>query len=321
MSELLLRIKNLSVRYDNSENHAVNDFSFDMYKYECVAIVGESGSGKSTSALTIAGLLPRGAEVVSDSLIFQEKSLLSLSKREWREVRKQQMAIIFQDPIASWNPSKTISRQIFGGLSMKKQAKLKPILLDIMSKIGINDPGRCYNSFPYMLSGGMLQRAMIAGALLQKPDLIIADEPTSALDVTVQAELMQLLLRLKNQKDSAILLITHNLGIISQIADRVIVMYGGNLVETGETKSIIDNPRHPYTQNLMRSIISMQQKRKAPLLVNPLVTSKSQGCVYSGSCLYAKDVCHEIRPALKVQGLNAVACHFTSEIPIFSRSE
>lgn len=240
-----------------------------------------------------------------------------IKRKEFLKIRKTEISSIFQDPIASWNPAKKIHKQLLGTAPKWEKSELYAKLISIMKSVGIKDPERCLNSYPHTLSGGMLQRIMISGALLQNPSLLLADEPTSALDVTVQSELLELLFTLKTSKKLAILFISHNLGAISQIADRVAVMYGGILVEEGVTKNIISNPMHPYTRNLVNSIVTMEQKRKVPLVTTELKEAPTYGCIFASRCEFSNDLCKRIQPVLRKIEERMVSCHRIEELPIF----
>lgn len=317
MNRKLLEVVDLTIRYKNAPRNAVSNFSININDSECVGIVGESGSGKTTIALSIAGLLTNNADIKVDKLYFQSKNLKVIKRKELLQIRKSGISFIFQDPIASWNPAKKIRKQLLGDALKSEKSDLYAKLILIMKSVGINDPERCLNSYPHTLSGGMLQRIMISGALLQNPSLLLADEPTSALDVTVQAELLELLLTLKTSKKLAILFISHNLAAISQIADRVAVMYEGVLVEEGATRDIISNPMHPYTRNLVNSIVTMEQKRKIPLITTELKEAATQGCIFATRCEYSNDLCKRIQPMLRKIEERMVSCHRIEEVPVF----
>ncbi len=258
MSEApLLSIRDLSVSFTQGEQEtlAVDHVSFDIAKGETVALVGESGSGKSVTALSVLKLLPYpAASHPSGSILYNEKDLLSANEAELRKVRGNEIAMIFQEPMTSLNPLHTIERQIGEILKLHRglgEAAARERTLQLLNQVGIRDPEKRLDSFPHQLSGGQRQRVMIAMALANEPDLLIADEPTTALDVTVQAQILELLAKLRREKSMSMLFITHDLGIVRKVADRVCVMTRGEIVESGKTAEIFANPQHPYTRHLL----------------------------------------------------------------------
>lgn len=258
MSEApLLSIRDLSVSFTQGEQEtlAVDHVSFDIAKGETVALVGESGSGKSVTALSVLKLLPYpAASHPSGSILYKEKDLLSANEAELRKVRGNEIAMIFQEPMTSLNPLHTIERQIGEILKLHRglgEAAARERTLQLLNQVGIRDPEKRLDSFPHQLSGGQRQRVMIAMALANEPDLLIADEPTTALDVTVQAQILELLAKLRREKSMSMLFITHDLGIVRKVADRVCVMTRGEIVESGPTAEIFANPQHPYTRHLL----------------------------------------------------------------------
>lgn len=295
----------------------VNDVSFSIKKGEMVALVGESGSGKSVSALSIMGLNASAIQYEQDSRIyFKGKDLLSSKEKEMRTIRGNDIAMIFQDPMFSLNPVHTIGKQIAESIIVHRKIKYKEaekIALDLLNKVGIPDPERRINDYPHQLSGGMRQRIMIAIALSCDPELLIADEPTTALDVTIQAQILSLLRNLQQEFGISILLITHDLGVVAETADRVLVMYCGQIVEEGTVENIFAKPLHPYTQGLMSSIPALYGPSKDTLdtirgvVPNPLELPK--GCHFVTRCDYATEKCHEQAPSLTdhTDG-NRVAC-------------
>ncbi|MFY0692878.1 MAG: ABC transporter ATP-binding protein [Paracoccaceae bacterium] len=253
----LLDVKDLNVsfRQDGAETHAVRGVSFHVDKGETVALVGESGSGKSVSALSTVKLLPESA-TISGQITYDGRDLSNATERELRQVRGNDVSFIFQEPMTSLNPLHTLEKQIVESLSLHQglsgqQARDK--VIELLHKVGIRDPEQRLSSYPHQLSGGQRQRVMIAMALANGPELLIADEPTTALDVTIQAQILELLADLKTQEGMGLLFITHDLGVVRKIADRVCVMQKGEIVETGPTAEIFDNPQHPYTQMLLEA--------------------------------------------------------------------
>ena len=257
MSAPLLSVRDLSVAFaqGGSTATAVDHISFDIAKGETLALVGESGSGKSVSALSVLKLLPYpSASHPSGQILFDDKNLLALSEKELRRVRGNKITMIFQEPMTSLNPLHTIEQQIMEILSLHQGMREKPArerTLELLKEVGIREPEKRLGAYPHQLSGGQRQRVMIAMALANEPELLIADEPTTALDVTVQAQILELLAKLKAKKGMSMLFITHDLGIVRKIADRVCVMTKGKIVETGPTKEIFANPQHEYTRHLL----------------------------------------------------------------------
>ena len=274
----LLSIDDLSVdfRAGDTVTHAVKNVSFDIKKGEILALVGESGSGKTVTALSILQLLPYpSAEHPSGAIHFQGENLLALPENGLRHVRGNKISMIFQEPMTSLNPLHTIEQQIAEVLRIHKGLsgkKCRARVIDLLTKVGIEDPEGRLPSYPHQLSGGQRQRVMIAMALANEPDLLIADEPTTALDVTIQAQILELLLKLKSESDMAMLLITHDLGIVRKMADHVCVMKDGEIVEHGPTKNIFDHPKHAYTKHLIES-----EPKGLPPAANPKRQSDPQG--------------------------------------------
>ena len=263
----LLQVKNLSIRFNTERGRvdAVRDVSFSLNKGETLAIVGESGSGKSVTALSLTRLLPEPpAEFVSGQILWKNQDVLGLSPRELRGIRGGQIAYIFQEPSTSLNPVFTIRNQIAEAIELHRP-EIRDVDAEIvkwLDLVGIVDPAKRMRDYPHQLSGGMQQRVMIAMALSCQPDLLIADEPTTALDVTIQAQIMEQLRELKAKLEMAIILITHNFGIISGIADHVAVMYRGRIVEYGKTAEVLSNPQHAYTRALIDCIPKLGAKRR-----------------------------------------------------------
>ncbi len=310
----LLSVKNLNVSYLGSKLKAVNDVSFGIEPATCLAIVGESGSGKSTTALAISRLLEGTAQSDASEILFEGNDILRFSKKEMRNLRHQRIGTVFQDPIASWNLSRKVGTQLLDAFPKTERELKRSKLIEYMENVGIDKASQVVDMYPFMLSGGMMQRAMIAGSLLSNPALLIADEPTSALDVTVQADLLLLLSELRREHGLAMLLVSHNLAVVSQIAQRTLVMYSGEIVEEGPTSTLINAPKHPYTVNLIRSMPSMDQERKVKLYTNEVRNSSSDGCNYANRCPLVIPRCNSEKPKLElVQGVS-VACHRTSEV-------
>ncbi len=307
----LLQVKNLGVNFNTLEGtiFAVQGVSFNVKPRECLAIVGESGCGKSVSVRSILGLIPMPpGEVVSGEILFEGENLLEASNKRLREIRGAQISMIFQEPMTSLNPVFTIGQQVseiftnHRGMS-KKQASAAS--LSMLKKVRIPSPKKRLGEYPHQLSGGMRQRVMIAMALACQPQILIADEPTTALDVTIQAQVMDLMGQLLEDQDTAILLITHDLGIVAETADRVIVMYAGKVVETGDIVAIFKDAKHPYTQGLLRSVPHLGRRsihgksrlKEIPGTVPSLLVDRP-GCWFAHRCEYAMEKCREEEPSL-----------------------
>ena len=263
----VLRVKRLHVEFQTSHGmvHAVKDVSLEVKRGRIHALVGESGSGKSVTSLTIMNLLAGNGKVISGDVTLNEKSLLKLSGKEKRQLYGDRIGMIFQDPTAALDPLFTVEQLLLEGLRKhrrmsKKQAR--EAALESLRMMNLRDPEELMKKKPYELSGGMCQRVMIAIAMSMKPDYLIADEPTTALDVTIQAQILDLMRDLQKKIKTSIIIITHNLGVVANIADRVAVMYGGKLVETGDVEDIFHNPCHEYTKGLLRSIPKAHEKRR-----------------------------------------------------------
>jgi oligopeptide transport system ATP-binding protein len=302
----LLDVNNLKVNFKTygGEVKAVRDVSFHVDKGEVVAIVGESGSGKSVTVQTIMGLIPMPPGIIKGgSIKFQGKEILGVSKRELRKVKGSKIGMIFQDPMTSLNPTMIVGKQIAEGIIAhqklsKKEAKIKAV--EMLKLVGIPNAEERYNQYPHEFSGGMRQRAMIAIALACNPELLIADEPTTALDVTIQAQVLELMKDIQKKTDTAIILITHDLGVVAETAQRVIVMYGGMMVESGTVYELFENPKHPYTWGLLNSIPNVEGPEKKKLIPiegsPPDLFAPPKGCPFAPRCKFAMDICVEEMP-------------------------
>jgi oligopeptide/dipeptide ABC transporter ATP-binding protein len=302
----MLQIKNLKTHYFTSSGivQAVDDVSITIESNEIVGLVGESGCGKSTIATSILRLIRPPGKIIDGEIILNDINLVDLSTKSMRDIRGHKIASVFQDPMTYLNPVFKIKMQIAESIIThqnisKREAENRAIeLLDLLQ---IGDPEEVANRYPHQLSGGMLQRALIAIALSCKPLLLIADEPTTALDVTVQAQILEILERLKEEQDMSILLITHNLGIVSEICDRVYLMYAGKIVEYSDVFSLFKTPLHPYTKGLLSSVLSINEFKETletiegnvPSLINP-----PQGCRFYNRCTYKMDICEENEPGV-----------------------
>ncbi len=296
----ILDVQNLSTAFsgDSGETVSVDKISFHVDAGEVVCIVGESGCGKSVTSLSIMGLLGRGGAVINGSVLFDGKNLLAMSEKELDEYRGNQMTMIFQDPLTSLNPVFTVGNQITESIRThlelnKKDAEERAVAL--LKKVGMPDPEAMMKKYPHTLSGGMRQRAMIAMALSCNPKLLIADEPTTALDVTIQAQIMQLLKELQKEMKMSMILITHDIGLVARMADRVLVMYAGQIVEEAGVKEIFENPSHPYTQALLQTVPSILDDSSRKLTSIPGIVPENYdditGCRFAERCAYCLEAC------------------------------
>jgi oligopeptide/dipeptide ABC transporter ATP-binding protein len=311
-------VRDLRVRFWTRRGtvHAVNGTSFDISPGETLGIVGESGCGKSVTALALLGILPRAGRVSSGTAMFAGRDLLQLSDRELRAVRGREIAIIFQDPMTSLNPVLTVGRQIRETLKThfgmpKDKATRKAA--DLLDQVGIPSPDVRLKDYPHQFSGGMRQRAMIAMALACEPKLLIADEPTTALDVTIQAQILDLLRGLVADRDTALILITHDLGVVAGMCERVNVMYGGMFVETGTADDLFERPRHPYTLGLLQSIPRLDAARKRKLHpiegAPPNMLRTPTMCPFAPRCAYEVEQSRQKVPPLReLEPGHHVAC-------------
>ncbi|MFC4076026.1 ABC transporter ATP-binding protein [Salinithrix halophila] len=315
----VLEVNDLHVSFKtyNGEVQAVRGVSFEVKKGETVAIVGESGCGKSVTSQSIMRLIPQPPGFFKKGkILFEEKDLTRLTENQMERIRGKDIAMIFQDPMTSLNPTMTVGRQIMEGLVKHQRlgkAEAKKRALDMLHLVGIPSPRSRINQYPHQFSGGMRQRAMIAIALACAPKLLIADEPTTALDVTIQAQILDLMNDLKEKLETSIILITHDLGVVAETADRVVVMYAGKVVETGTVEEIFNHPRHPYTWGLMGSMPRLDLSRDkdlAPILgTPPNLLSPPKGCPFAGRCKHAMKICKEEMPeTTDASGSHQVAC-------------
>ncbi|MFM8898021.1 MAG: ABC transporter ATP-binding protein [Actinomycetota bacterium] len=311
----LLEIKNLSVVISDNKRVLVNDVSFGIKSGEAVGVVGESGSGKTLSALSVLNLLARGLNTDSGSINFQGKDLLKISSEEMRDIRGNQIAMIYQDPMTALNPVMKIGEQLMEVLDSHQHLIIdkKQHILNGLAAVGIADPNRAYESYPHEFSGGMRQRVMIAMSLLLSPKLLIADEPTTALDVTIQRQILALVARERRRRQMSMLWITHDLGVVANLVDRVIVMYAGRVVEVGTVEEIFKAPKHPYTAGLLASLPAADNNREK-LASIPGVPPKPwqviNNCAFAPRCKSAKDICFSHRPELTSSDASSVACFF-----------
>jgi peptide/nickel transport system ATP-binding protein len=300
----VLSISDLTVRFAGAPANVVDGVSFSVKRGKTLAIVGESGCGKSVTSMGLMGLLPTTAKVdASDSLLIDE-ALLGMSEERLLDVRGNRMAMIFQEPMTSLNPVFTIGEQIAESV-MRHQGfsdkDARQRALDMLEKVRVPDARQRLDAYPHELSGGMRQRAMIAMALANDPALIIADEPTTALDVTIQAQILSLIANLQTETGTAMILITHDLGVVAEVADEVMVMYAGRVVESGPVKNLFDDPQHPYTIGLMGSMPSIGPREGRLATINGRVPTPAEmpsGCRFAGRCPFVIQQCRDERPPL-----------------------
>lgn len=313
----LLDVKELSVHFGdkNTPFKAVDRISYQVAQGEVLGIVGESGSGKSVSSLAIMGLIDHPGRVSAESLQFENTNLLTLESEAKRQLIGADVAMIFQDPMTSLNPAYTVGFQIMEALKTHeggtKKAR-KDRTLELLRLVGIPDPESRIDVYPHQLSGGMSQRVMIAMAIACRPKLLIADEPTTALDVTIQAQIMELLLELQKKECMSLILITHDLALVAEAADRIIVMYAGQIVEEGTAKDIFREPKHPYTQALLRSLPEFAEGKSRLASLQGVVPGRYDrptGCLLNPRCPYATEYCRQVEPQLHHIGSRKVKCH------------
>lgn len=315
----MLKIKNLKTYFKTANGYAksVDGVSFEVKPKETLGIVGESGSGKSVTALSILGLLPKPqGQIVDGEIVFQGKDLVNATEKELMEIRGNSISMIFQEPMTSLNPVYTITKQIAEAIRThndvsKDEAAGK--VVELLKKVGIPDPEKRANNYPHEMSGGMRQRVMIAMALACDPQLIIADEPTTALDVTIQAQILDLLRDLQVEIGMSIILITHDLGVVAEMTDRIVVMYAGKVAEYASTEKLFNNPCHPYTQGLMESIPRIDQETERLFAIPGMVPGASdfpEGCRFSNRCKYADETCRKDVPDMvEVENGHFVSCY------------
>jgi peptide/nickel transport system ATP-binding protein len=323
MSMALLEVENLQTHFRTPDgvNRAVDGISFHVNQGETLAVVGESGCGKSVTAMSILRLVPEPPAKIAGAIRFQGKELLALSEREMRGIRGNDISMIFQEPMTSLNPVLTVGRQLSETLRLHEhlnRGAADARAVEMLTLVGIPEPRRRLSEYPHQLSGGMRQRVMIAIALACNPKLLIADEPTTALDVTIQAQILDLMKDLKRRVGAAIVLITHDLGIVAEVAERVMVMYAGRKLEEASVGALFRTPRHPYTQGLLGAVPKLgssltggaSKLAEIPGLV-PDLKQRIRGCIFASRCPHATELCRQVAPALerKAHG-HLAACHY-----------
>lgn len=314
----LLQVENLATYFfgKRSVTKAVDGITFSIDHGEILGIVGESGSGKSVASLSLMRLVDRPGKIVRGSIRFEGRDLLALRREEMRSIRGRKMSMVFQEPGTSMNPVLKVGFQISEAIRshelISKEAARKRAL-ELMELVGIPDARRRIDQYPHQFSGGMLQRLMIAMGLAMSPSLIIADEPVTALDVTIQAQILDLLRELRDKTNAAVLLITHDMGVVAEVCDRVIVMYLGKIVEEAPVAELFDSPKHPYTEGLLNSIPRLDEKREWLEAIPGTIPNPDEapsGCRFSNRCPHVMNICHDVSPELEpVSPGHRVACH------------
>jgi len=319
VADPLLDVRNLKVRFptDDGVVKAVDGVSFQLFPGQTLGVVGESGSGKSVSFMTIMGLINTKAANIEGEIIFQGQDLLKLPKEEMQNIRGSKMGMVFQDPMTSMHPFFKVGDQIVEAIRVHQKVSKKEAwdqAVDMLRRVGIPKPEERASQYPHEYSGGMRQRAMIAMALVLNPDVLIADEPTTALDVTVQAQILDLIDRLKDEFNAAVVIITHDLGVVAEHCDDIMVMYAGKPVEYGDRRDIYYAAHHPYTWGLLQSIARLDQETRERLRpikgLPPSLIFVPPGCAFHPRCPYVMDVCkREIPELIPANGHHASACH------------
>jgi peptide/nickel transport system ATP-binding protein len=326
--QALLRIHNLHIGLTETQpaRPLVNGVDIEIFPGEAVGLVGESGCGKSLTALSILNLLPKPTLGITDGEIhFKNRNLVSVPSHELQQIRGNRISMIFQDPMTALNPVHSIGDQLREVFTLHNdnisRKELDKQCIDLLDNVGIASANERMNSYPHELSGGLRQRVVIAMALACKPDLLIADEPTTALDVTIQAQILDLFNDLRKQYQMALLFISHDLGVVGQLCDRIAVMYAGRIIETAPSSELLSNPRHPYTRGLINAIPSLNRAPKSRLAAIPGQVSQQDialsGCTFANRCSYVQENCRTVRPLLvddHQTGKHSTACHYWPDI-------
>lgn len=304
--EKILQVKDLQVSFSTygGEVKAVRGVTFDLHKGETLAIVGESGCGKSVTSQSIMRLIPEPpGRIAGGEILFNGKDLIQLKESELRKIRGANISMIFQDPMTALNPTLTIGEQIMEGILQHEKLsrqQARKVAVEMLNLVGIPNPEERLKQYPHQFSGGMRQRIVIAMALICRPEVLIADEPTTALDVTIQAQILELFREIQKKTGVSIILITHDLGVVAQVADRIAVMYAGKIVELGSRREIFYQPKHPYTQGLLKSVprLDIEKAELVPIPGSPPdLFSPPVGCAFAARCPYAMEVCDRVYPA------------------------
>ena len=313
---MLLDVKNLSINFATRRGQvkAVRNISFELNEGEILGVVGESGCGKSLCNLALMGLLPENASMQAKTLQFMGHDLLQMPESQRRKLRGNDMTMIFQDPLSSLNPCLTVAQQIMETIAThqggtKKEQREQTV--ELLHQMGIPAPRKRMDSYPHQLSGGMCQRVMMAQAIACHPKLLIADEPTTALDVTIQSQILDLLLFIRKARKMAIIFVTHDIGVVANVSDRIQVMYAGEIVESGTTQEVIQNPAHPYTEGLFKSLpgyeVQQDELYSLPGMV-PDLSQRPQGCQFHPRCPYRQKLCEEQNPNTISMGQHSCKC-------------
>lgn len=316
-TDTLLEVKNLKTHFFTEDGvvPSVNGVSFTVKKGETIGIVGESGCGKSVTSLSILQLVSQPGRIVEGQILLNGTDLTKNSNKQMRKIRGNKISMIFQEPLTSLNPVFTIGSQISESIRLHQKIdrrKAKELAIDMLSKVGISNGDNLYGSFPHQLSGGMRQRVMIAMALSCRPQLLIADEPTTALDVTIQAQILKLMKKLKEEYNTSIIMITHDLGVVAEMTDRVIVMYAGQIVEQNNVFELFKNPKHPYTQGLLNSTPKIHQIKDQLESIEgnvPTPSNLPKGCKFHPRCPFSMEKCsQQDPPLLRLNSESSVRC-------------
>jgi oligopeptide/dipeptide ABC transporter ATP-binding protein len=328
MNEKLLEISNLRTYFFTEAGvvKALDGMSLEVNKGQAVGLVGESGSGKSVTAQSVLRIVPRPGRIVDGSVKLEGEELLTKKEDEMRKLRGPKMAIVFQDPTTSLNPLYTVEKQLTDILMLHRDLTKEDAskqALHLLERVGIQDPERRLKTYPHELSGGMKQRIAIARALSCDPMLLFADEPTTNLDVTIQAQVLELLKQLQKELNMTMVMITHDMGIIADMTERVTVLYAGKVMEVADTPTLFKLPKHPYTEALLKAVPSVRQTRVLEVIPGniPNLIEPPSGCVFHPRCKYAKDICVKKEPVLeRVAEGHSVACHFWRELKLEGRA-
>lgn len=320
MSLLCVDQLNVKFKQRNGDLHALHDISFSVSAGEMIAVVGESGAGKSLLGYSLVNLLAKPGYISSGSICLDNQELVGMSIKQWQQIRGKRIAMIFQDMMMTLNPVLTVGEQMVEVLRNQRalsRREAKQLALDALIKVRISAPEQRFSQYPHQLSGGMRQRVIIAIVLLLKPEIIIADEPTTALDVTIQAEILYLLKEVCTRDKVALIIISHDFGVVSRISERTLVMYAGKIVEQGPTLGIINDPQHPYTQGLLNALpqMALPGKRLNQIEGNmPSLNERPSGCAFHPRCRYAMDKCRKAEPSFIYTGVSSCACFLLEDL-------